>query len=127
MKNIPVLARAAALVLALAPVAPLVAASAWAAEFLSVSEDVPLMKGLAEDAAAALVFDSPDGRIVEATAAGGETASAVRKFYAETLPQLGWRADGEGRYVRDNEILTIEIAKTGNRRLVRFRFVPAGD
>ena len=59
--------------------------------------------------------------------ANAASARAVRAFYAETLPQLGWREDADGRYVRDAEMLTIEIAETGNRRLVRFRFVPVRD
>jgi len=99
--------------------------SAFAQTFLSVAEDVPLMSGLTEDIDAALVFDSPDGRIVEAAAIGGASASLIRAFYSDTLPQLGWVQPEPGRFTRDSETLTLEIAETQGHRLVRFRFAPS--
>lgn len=103
----------------------LAAAPAFAQAFLSVSEDVPLMAGLTEDADAALVFDTPDGRIVEAAAVGSVTRDDVTAFYAATLPQLGWTREAVGRYSRDDETLALEFATIGDRTLVRFRFAPS--
>ncbi len=84
-------------------------AFAQAAAFLSVLEDLPLMPGLVEVADAGMVFDGPTGRIVEAFAAGNVPPAAVSAFYAETLPQLGWRATAPGQYRRDEEILKLAV------------------
>jgi hypothetical protein len=74
-----------ALVLIAAPVA------AHADGFVPGTEDLPLMPGLVSVAGSAVVFDKPEGRIVESAARGKLTRYAVTRFYAQTLPQLGWR------------------------------------
>lgn len=118
-------------------------AAAEESVFLSVVEDVPLMPGLVEDEAGAVVFDAAQGRIAETVAAGVSGNSpgraAVLAFYAETLPALGWRADGEARWVREGEMLSLEFedapaaAKTAAKQddgaakgiVVRFSLSPA--
>jgi hypothetical protein len=84
-------------------------AGAQAASFLSVIDDLPLMPGLTEDLEAAMTFDSAGGRIAEARAQGTLSAKAVRSFYHETLPQLGWRVRAQGGYMRGTETLRLEI------------------
>lgn len=98
--------------------------------FVSAIDDLPLMSGLVEDPDAAMVFDSPTGRIVEAFAQGDLRARDVLAFYAETLPQLGWRPSGAGVFRREREILTVEFPD-GERDetplTVRFALAPAPD
>jgi hypothetical protein len=81
--------------------------------FVEGIDDLPLMPGLVGVADQSLVFDKPDGRIVQAVAAGRVLASAVRSFYADTAPQLGWKSAGEGRFTRDGESLRIEMIDAG--------------
>jgi hypothetical protein len=81
--------------------------------FVEGIDDLPLMPGLVGMADQSLVFDKPDGRIVQAVAAGRVQASAVRSFYADTAPQLGWKSAGEGRFTRDGESLRIELIDPG--------------
>jgi len=83
------------------------------ARFLSVIPEMPLMPSLAENLDAAVVFDGPSGRIVEAFANGAVSPDAVYAFYAASLPQLGWSLSDEGIYRRDAEILKIEIFQSG--------------
>ena len=74
--------------------APLVGTAAAAnGTFLSELEDLPLPPGMAE-APGGVLFDSPSGRIVEATAQGEMSADQVLAFYAQTLPELGWQKVG---------------------------------
>lgn len=80
-------------------------------EFIAGLNDVPVMPGLAP-LGETLVFDKPTGRIAEAVFTSRSNADAVAKFYAETLPQLGWRAAGRNRFVRDHEELALHL--TGN-------------
>ena len=50
------------------------------------------MPGLIPIAGSDLVFDKPEGRIVEAQAQGASSRAKVQAFYAASLPQLGWRS-----------------------------------
>jgi hypothetical protein len=88
-------------------------AQALSGAFVEGIDDLPLMPGLVGVADQSLVFDKPDGRIVQAVAAGRVQASAVRSFYADTAPQLGWKSAGEGRFTRDGESLRIELIDPG--------------
>ncbi|UEM21217.1 hypothetical protein JL100_029865 [Skermanella mucosa] len=98
--------------------------------FVDGIDDLPLMPGLVTVADQALVFDKPGGRIVQAVATGTLDASAIRSFYAETAPQLGWAAAGEGRFLRDGELLRIELVEEpaasgrGGPVTVRFMLIP---
>lgn len=92
--------------------------------FLSRLEDLPLAPGLSEDAAAGLSFDSAGGRIVEAYAHGSLTADQVLRFYEETLPQLGWTAEGERQYRRGGERLRLELTQSGQGLTVHYSLSP---
>ncbi len=94
------------------------------AGFVSGIEDLPLMAGLVEDAAAGLVFDKPEGRIVEALAAGPLERAAVEAFYAATLVQLGWQPSGDGAYKREGEALRIIVSGEDGAVTVHFLLAP---
>jgi hypothetical protein len=97
---------------------------ARAAAFVEGTEDVPLMPGLAMVEGAGTVFDSPQGRIVEAYAKGNVARDAVLDFYGKTLPQLGWRPDGPGTFRREGESLRLEIYSEKDGTTVRFYLSP---
>ncbi len=112
---------------ALFPVFPAMAQDA--AGFVSTIEDLPLMPGLIEEEGG-MVFDSARGRIVEVYATGPVGEAAVRDFYDETLPQLGWRPLGEGAFRRENEILKVEFPGGPGAApplTVGFRLMPAAN
>ncbi len=94
------------------------------AGFVGGFEDLPLMAGLAEVPEARVIFDKPDGRIVEAFAVGEVAAEAVRKFYADALPQLGWRPLDAGSFQREGEVLRIEVEEREGETAVRFAISP---
>ena len=83
--------------------------------FVPGVDDLPLMPGLTADLEATMVFDKPDGRIVEAAATGTVSRDAVTAFYASTLPQLGWLREGPARYTREGEVLNLTIEGGGER------------
>jgi hypothetical protein len=97
--------------------------------FLSGFEDLPLMDGLTEQADSGVVFDKPDGRIIERYASGPLSLDSVETFYRETLPQLGWRparakAARHLNFQREGESLDIEFKTVGSELVVRFSLAP---
>jgi hypothetical protein len=110
-----------ALILALALAA---AASARAADFVAGTEDVPLMPGLAPVGDAPLVFDKPEGRIVEAQARGKLARAGVRDFYGATLPQLGWSGGGADVWRREGEVLRLDFRGRDGDLTVGFTLSP---
>ena len=102
----------------------LLATAARADSFVAGTEDVPLMQGLVPVESGALVFDKPEGRIVEAQARGKLARSAVRDFYRATLPQLGWQALAGNSWRREDEMLRLEIRGRDGDVTVGFTLSP---
>lgn len=101
-----------------------VSALAADAAYSGVIEDLPLMPGMTESADDAVVFDKPAGRILETSAETDATPAAVEKFYAETLPPLGWQAAGGNSFNRDGETLTLDIDEEDGATTVHFSLTP---
>ncbi|MGH7124650.1 MAG: hypothetical protein ACREFI_09785 [Stellaceae bacterium] len=99
------------------------AGTAGAQQFVPGTEDVPLMRELAPVKDSDIVFDKPEGRIIEASARGKVTKAAVRSFYASTLPQLGWKSSGES-WTRETETLHLDFAGHDGDLWVTFTLVP---
>lgn len=100
-------------------------ASYAADAFFTDLEELPIMSGLAENQAAAVTFETANGRIIEVEASGTVSAAEILAFYGETLPQLGWENVGEGTFQRDQERLTLKITDVGaGRVLVAFSLSP---
>ena len=94
--------------------------------FLDAVEDMPLMEGLHETGDGGIIFDKPTGRIVRSVAEGDVAPSAVRAFYTDTLPQLGWtRAQAIELIRREGERLEIQIVSVSDTHTeVRFSIEP---
>ncbi|MBV8650094.1 MAG: hypothetical protein JO255_01425 [Alphaproteobacteria bacterium] len=95
-----------------------------AAGFVAGTEDIPLMPGLRNEPNTLVVFDKPQGRIVEAEARGKVSRAAVEKFYAASLPELGWKADGPDGWRRDDEELHIDFKGRDGDLRVGFSLSP---
>jgi len=95
------------------------AAPARAAGFLTGHEDLPLLAGLTQDRDSVMVFDTPQGRVVETFAQTPQSAATVLAAYAETLPQLGWSKKTSAKFVRDGETLTFEVVSKGPPTVIR--------
>lgn len=94
------------------------------AAFFSTMEDLPLMSGLVEIADEGLVFDKPEGRVVEAVAAGAVSREAVVAYYEAALPELGWKRRGIGEFARSGEVLRYRLETAGGTTEIRFTIVP---
>lgn len=98
------------------------AAFAAGTTYFSAFPELPLAPHLSEDPISAVRFDKPEGRIIALQAAGPAQAVDIQKFYADTLPALGWAPAGDNRYSRAKETLVLDIqpldkpfGRTGNR------------
>ena len=99
-------------------------ATAFADAFVPGTEDVPLMPGLAPVAGSSVVFDKPEGRIVEAQAAGKVTRAAVRAFYEASLPRLGWTGGSADAWRREGEVLRLDYREERGVLTVGFTLSP---
>ena len=97
---------------------------ARASEFVPGIEDLPLMGELHAIEGSGFAFDTAAGRLVEAYAGGSVSQDAVDAFYNETLPQLGWEADGDRIWRREGETLTIEFVEGIDPVTIRFQLSP---
>jgi hypothetical protein len=100
------------------------APAAYATQFLTAIDDVPLPKGLTETPEP-LVFESDQGRVVRTSAEGNLGGASVSAFYAETLPALGWKpveGPDAASYAREDERLTIRIREPASMAPVRVEF-----
>lgn len=98
--------------------------AAAAERFVAGTEDLPLMAGLKPVGGSLLIFDKPQGRIVEAQAKGKVTREQVRAFYNGTLPQLGWTTAGADAWQREGETLRIDLAGPDGDLTVGFTLSP---
>jgi hypothetical protein len=121
LSRVAVVLTAALLVLA-APVAPV---AAQGPAYLADVDDLPLAPGLVEDTEGRIAFDKPEGRIVQAVASGAADPAAVRAFYAETLPALGWQPGAEQTWTRGKETLRLNLDTTDGVVVVRFAIAPS--
>lgn len=116
---------------ALAVVIALAAPTQADARYFSGIDDLPLPPGFTELVVSAESFAGPGGRIVLAQAEGAAPGLAVRDFYYEALPQLGWglspQADGSLVFQRGRERLsfTVETADGRTRLGARLVVLPA--
>jgi hypothetical protein len=83
------------------------------------------MPGLEEVPEESIVFDKPDGRIIESLAISSNLIEKeIEIFYSQTLPQLGWMQTEKGTYIRNNEKLSLKIEDNGEFKLVRIMVEP---
>ena len=110
------------LLAAVVPTARLTAAAETG--FVADIADLPLMPGLAEVPESGVTFDKASGRIVEAFAHGAVASAEVRRFYRQTLPQLGWDRLGRDAYAREGERLTLDYLGRDGDLTVRYTLAP---
>jgi hypothetical protein len=114
----------APLLLAVLPLFLIAALPLRAEEFVAGTEDVPLMPGLRPLPNSDIVFDKPEGRIVEARAEGAVSREKVEAFYAASLPALGWKAAGRDVWQRDAERLRLDFTGSTSKLAVGFTLSP---
>lgn len=96
------------------------------ARFFEALYDVPVMPGLEELPDQAMLFDKPDGRIASVVAASKTLGEEdVRRFYGETLVQMGWKKSTQNQYVRGSDRLSMDVVKRPPLTLVHFTLEPA--
>lgn len=99
---------------------------------------IPLMAGLNENADGALLFDSPEGRIINAEANGKVNSQEAYQYYKVVLPSLGWQVehdretgmicDGNSIFclmaVREDESLSLNIEEANGTSKITYSLSP---
>ena len=100
--------------------------------------DIPLMSGLVENTDEAMVFDSPEGRIINAEAQGQITAIKTFEYYRSVLPSLGWNINKDqqngmaceepAQYcieaIRDQESLLLQFSANNGTSKISYSLFP---
>ena len=91
-----------------------------AQSFFERLPDIPLMDGLVEIEDRAFSFDKPEGRILKAYAQvdAGVDAQSLISYYAQVLPEFGWKATSSLSYQRVDENLNMILIKKADGRHV---------
>ncbi len=93
--------------------------------FFETLQDVPAMPGLTELEEFTLVFDKPEGRIIEMVARiDGASVHDVRDYYRLSLPQLGWSRASQDNYLRGEEHLSLNFERENNDSFLRMTVQP---
>jgi hypothetical protein len=103
---LPRLSAALLLCLAMAP-------AAWAIDYVDGFEAVPVMPGLSQSPEGSIVFDKPEGRILQAALSGHVDAAHAFEYYGRTLHSLGWQMRSSASpnlviFERETEQLSLE-------------------
>ena len=97
----------------------------WSSEkFITGFSDLPIMPGMQELPDANISFYTASGRIVEAFAKTEQNGETILSFYKNVLPQLGWRVENDITFVRDTEILILDLRKDRDSVIVQFSLKP---
>jgi hypothetical protein len=84
--------------------------------YFAAIEDLPMPSGFAE-LNSGWSMEVEEGRLTEVRAQGNGEVPSVRRFYVETLPQLGWsqspQLDDTLVYVRGRERLMFSFSAPG--------------
>ncbi|MBT5185378.1 MAG: hypothetical protein HOH19_10970 [Kordiimonadaceae bacterium] len=97
---------------------------------------IPLMEGLVEQTEEAVLFDSPEGRIINAQAFGSVNGADVYQYYLMVLPSLGWGIIGQNNILcadgidfcleatREVEKIILNIENKNNTSKVTYSLSP---
>ena len=93
--------------------------------FFETLQDIPVMPGLTELEDYTLVFDKPEGRIIEMVAKiEGAGVDDVRDYYRLSLPQLGWAIVSQDNYMRGEEHLSLNFEREQKDSFLRITVQP---
>ena len=94
------------------------------ADFINGSLDIPIAKGLEIISDEEIEFDSSSGSFSSSTYQSKNSIESIKKFYAETLPQMGWDlvefSNYSAIFKRENQTLKIEFSKSQKQTLAVF-------
>ena len=93
--------------------------SLLAMDFLDCIQDIPVHNKIIELKDSCFLFDSDKGKIVSVEASSMLSNAEALEFYKTILTQFGWDLKSENNneaivFIRDNEILKINVNKTNN-------------
>ena len=96
-----------------------VALNSHGVSYVSGTEDIPLMEGMAIESAP-ILFDKNQGEVLITKASTLLLPKDVRSFYKKTLRNLGWTPLSKNKFKREGQVLDIEIEKKNAKTDITF-------
>lgn len=96
--------------------------SCWAeSQFFPNTNDIPLMNGLVIQSTEEINFDTPIGQIINIEVLTKDIPlDHILSYYQNVLPEMGWEKVHENKFVREKDILTINVIQKKNPTKLRF-------
>lgn len=115
----------------LAPLAILLSLAACNANkqhYVNGVDELPVPNGFVEKESSNSSFDTVSGRIVDVVYEGKGSLDNIKKYYEDTLPELGWKKQTLNLYKREEETLQLKMERNGgNTILLNFVIRPSVD
>ncbi|MBT5264960.1 MAG: hypothetical protein HOL85_09020 [Rhodospirillaceae bacterium] len=92
--------------------------------FVDGFEDMPAMPGMTAIPDGSVSFDTASGRIIVAFMRTTAYRHEILAFYESALAELGWRLRTDQRYVREGEVLSLDLTRDGSATIVRYSLKP---
>ena len=97
-------------------------------KFIPGINGLPLMSGFEVIPETQVVFNTPSGRIIEVSVIGKLPPIKILPFYKATLSQLGWVHISDNKFLRENDLLKVEVVDNQNGQfVVRFSVITNSD
>lgn len=84
------------------------------------TEDIPLIEGAQIPENQATIFDTLEGKVVISRIVSPLSSSNVKKFYAEVLPNLGWKEISSNQYQRGKQFLEVKLESINGKVFISF-------
>ena len=91
--------------------------------FVEGIDDLPLHEKMQVIKESLVLFDTYKGKLVEVKISGETDISIIRDFYSDILPNLGWMKKSNNKYIRGNDILSIEYSNNNIGSTVKFELI----
>ena len=93
-------------------------------KFVNGIDDIPIFENMENNDDSLVVFDTNKGRFISSEIIGKNDLKKIESFYEKVLPNLGWKKLKYSTYIRDDEVLNLELKILEGKVHLMFKITP---
>ena len=93
-------------------------------KFVNGIDDIPIFENMENNDDSLVVFDTNKGRFISSEIIGKNDLKKIESFYEKILPNLGWKKLKHSTYIRDDEVLNLELKNLEGKVHLMFKITP---